>query len=86
MMGVSSQIMKIVAYVTEKDVPIAVGTRCTHCCAHPLLKRALNSLAFDIVIFKNKSSELEVFRLSILRYAGVLCHEPIAAPACRLEY
>jgi hypothetical protein len=36
MMGVSSQIMKIVAYVTEKDVPIAVQILCRNEPSTPL--------------------------------------------------
>ncbi len=31
----------------------------------------------DIFISENKSRELEIFWLQILRYAGVLCHEPL---------
>jgi hypothetical protein len=33
--------------------------------------------AFDLDVFENKSSGLEVFQLYIMRNAGVLCHEPL---------
>jgi hypothetical protein len=36
---------------------------CAHRCAYPLQKRGFNALAIDMVVFENKSSELEVFRL-----------------------
>ena len=71
MIGVFSQVMKIVAQVTEKDVTIADPLQCrSFVGVHPLDRHTRRSC------FKYKLREPDEQALQTKRYAGISRHEP----------